>query len=76
MHLIFCDKMAKEKWVDKSHVRRTTDDGRKSYLYETNGLSKKCVEVADHHPDGTTTAYECDNSIIGQLFFGGKGKKK
>ena len=68
--------MTKEKWVDRNHFRRTTDDGKKSYLYKSDGWSDECVEVADHHRDGTTTAYEHDSSIIGQLFHSGKGKKK
>ena len=69
-------KMTKKSWVDKNHYRSTSDDKTKSYLYKADGLNSKCVEIADHHKDGTTTAYEHDDSIIGQLFHGGKGKKK
>jgi hypothetical protein len=68
--------MTKRNWVDKTHYRETTEDGRKSYLYETNELTSHCEEIADHHKDGTTDAYEVDDSIIGQLLYGGKGKHK
>lgn len=64
------------EWVDKNHYRDTIDDGRKSYLYESDGLNSHCVEVADHHKDGTTDAYKADNSILGSLFHGGKGEHK
>jgi len=67
-----------------THIRDTSDDGRTSWLYEVNqglgllisGPKGPCVEVAEHHEDGTTTAYEYDGSIIGMLFHGGKGKRK
>ncbi|MBI2115569.1 MAG: hypothetical protein HYT85_10865 [candidate division NC10 bacterium] len=82
--------MGKETYVrDESgkatHVRVTSDDGRTSWLYEAdNSISGqlfhsgrgKCVEVAEHYPDGTTRAYEHDGSILGELFSGGKGKEK
>jgi len=68
--------MPKEEWVDKNHVRVTSDDGRKSYLYETDGWSRHCTEIAEHHKDGTTDAYEPDTSPIGVFFHGGKGKHK
>ncbi len=71
--------MGKKHWVDDDHYREVSDDGRKSWLYEADGglLSPDtCVEVAEHHEDGTTTAWEKDSSIFGELFWGGKGKKK
>ena len=81
--------MAKEEYVrDPSgkitHIRVTSDDGRTSYLYEANegldvllhGIKGPCVEVAEHHKDGTTDAYEADTSFFGLLFGGGKGKHK
>jgi len=68
--------MTKEKWVDKNHVRVTTDDGRRSYLYKSDGWTRTCEEVADHTKDGKTIAYEADNSFSGTMFFGGKGKRK
>jgi hypothetical protein len=68
--------MAKREWVDKNHFRVVSDDGRRSWLYETDGWTDTCIEVADHHPDGTTDAYEADNSVVGQLFWDGKGRHK
>ena len=68
--------MGKREWVDENHYRETSDDGRRSYLYKTGGGFSDLEEVADHHEDGTTDAYEPDNSIIGSLFHGSKGKHK
>ena len=69
--------MSKRSRVDSNHVRVTSDDGRRSYLYEVDALGPDvCKEVADHHKDGTTTAYEADNSFVGALFWGGKGRRK
>jgi len=64
-------------WVDSKHYRETSSDGRQSYLYEAGGLLSPSilVEIADHHPDGTTTAYE-PGGIIDTLFGDGKGQKK
>lgn len=68
-----------------THIRETSDDGKRSYLYEadssiaghflTDGKGK-LVELADHKPTGETKAYEPATGIIGTLLFGGKGKPK
>lgn len=67
-------------WVDKSHYRVVSADGRKSYLYETNGWTSWCVGITDHHPGGTTEEFEVDHSFLGiirSVFTGNlKGKKK
>lgn len=82
--------MAKKKsWVRNrkgkaTHIRETSEDGKKSYLYKVKGgLSGlitgpkgSCVEIAEHRDDGSTDAYEADTSLIGMLFHGGKGSKK
>lgn len=68
--------VGKRSWPDNSHYRDTNKEGSKSYLYETNGWQSHLVEVAEHHPDGTTKAYEADNSILGTLLHGSKGKEK
>ena len=68
--------MSKKEWVDDNHYRETSDDGRRSYLWESNGWSSNLEEVAEHHKDGTTDAYEADNSIIGSVFHGSKGNHK
>lgn len=71
--------MSKKHWVDKEHYRTVSNDGKQSWLHKADGGlfgPDTCVEVADHHEDGTTSAYEYDSSITGQIFFGGKGKEK
>jgi hypothetical protein len=63
-----------------THIRETSEDGGTSWLYEVSnsiwGGKGGCVEVAEHHEDGTTDAYEYDGGIIGSLFGGGKGGHK
>ena len=71
--------MKEKHWVDDNHYRTVSDDGKESYLYEANTnpfVPDKCIEIAEHHSDGTTDAYEADNSVYASLFWGGKGKKK
>lgn len=70
--------MADEKhWVDDSHYRVVSDDGRTSYLYEVSGIlcNSHCVEITEHHSDGTTDAYEV-GGVLDSIFNGGKGKHK
>ncbi|MEM9292134.1 MAG: hypothetical protein AAGD01_10675 [Acidobacteriota bacterium] len=74
--------MSKKQFVkdnngDITHVRVTSKGGRSSWLYDHKPTvfgdgRGKCVEVADHHKDGTTTAYEFKDQIFGS----GKGKRK
>ena len=68
--------MSDKEWVDNDHYRVTSEDGRTSYLYKTDGWTSQCEEIAEHHKDGTTDAYEVDSSIIGALFHGSKGEHK
>ena len=82
--------MSKRSYVRDSKgkvtaIRETSDDGRRSYQYEAdkslighfvNDGKGVLEEVADHHKDGTTTAFKADNSILGSLFGGSKGRKK
>ncbi len=66
-------------WIDKNHYREVSDDGETSYVYKANNdlfFPDPCVEIAKHHSDGTTTAYEYDNSIFGSIFHGSRGDKK
>jgi len=70
--------MSSEKhWVDKNHYRVTSDDGKTSYLYEVSGIlcTSHCVEIAKHHSDGTTDAYEV-GGVLDSLCGDGTGKKK
>ncbi len=67
--------MSEKVWVDDNHYRIVADDGKTSHLYEADGGlfgPDTCVERADHHPDGTTTAYEPADP----LFTDGRGSKK
>ena len=66
----------KKVWVDDKHYCITHENRRKSYLYKSDGLSSHPVEVTDHFKNGTSRAHEVDNSIIGGLFHGFKGKAK
>lgn len=70
--------MSKSARVDKNHHRDTSDDGKTSYLYKDGSLISPdtCIEVADHHSDGTTTAYKYDGGFLNSLFHGGRGEKK
>ena len=63
-------------WVDKEHFVKVSDDGKTSYKYKTDGWDDTCVEITEHHENGTSDAYEVDNSVGGLLFDGGKGKHK
>ena len=65
--------MAEKNWVDNEHYRVVSDDGKTSYLYKADGglfHPDSCIEIAEHHEDGTTDAYEVDNSILGGLLHG------
>ena len=71
--------MSKITRVDDSHYRITDDNKRTSRLYENSGnifIPDDCVEVTDHHSNGTSTSYEADNSLWADFWFGGRGKKK
>ncbi len=66
-------------YVDDNHYRTVSDDGKTSWLYEHDGGlwgSSHCIEVSEHHSDGTTKAYDYDGSFLGSLFHGGKGDSK
>jgi hypothetical protein len=70
--------MSSEKhWVDDNHYRLVSDDGKTSYLYEVSGIlaTSTCVEITEHHSDGTTDAYET-GGLLDSIFNGGKGKHK
>lgn len=70
--------MSDKSWVDNNHYRETSSDGRTSWLYEVSGVipSSTCVEVTDHHSDGTSTAHEYDGSLLSSFTSGGRGDKK
>lgn len=71
--------MADKHWVDSEHYRTVSEDGTKSWLFKADGGlfgQDSCIERADHHSDGTTSAYEPDNSVFGVFFNDGRGTEK
>ena len=71
--------MSNRSRIDDDHYRVTDDDGGSSRVYEIDTrpfCSDRCVQVAVHHRDGTTDAYEADHSFFGTLFHGGRGSHK
>lgn len=70
--------MSEKHWVDRNHYRTVSEDGKTSYLFKADGglfHPDTCEEIADHHSDGTTTAYKSDNSLL-SLNGGGRGERK
>ena len=67
----------KKHWVDDDHYRTVSDDGKTSYLYEVKGVFgiSTCTEIAEHHDDGSTDAYEV-GGVLDSIFSGGKGNHK
>jgi len=62
--------MAKEAWLDNTHVRVTSDDGRISYLYEVDSFGgRTCTEIAERRADGTTDDY-IPARALDDLFWG------
>jgi hypothetical protein len=76
--------MSTKSWDENGYLRVTSDDGRRSYLYEPPetfigklfGGHGDCIEVADHHKDGTTTAYEFESGFFNEIFNAGRGELK
>jgi hypothetical protein len=66
--------MAKEAWMDSTHVRVTSEDGTTSYLYEVDSLGERtCTEIVERKPDGTTDAY-IPARALDDLFWGSRGR--
>jgi hypothetical protein len=61
--------MAKEAWMDSTHVRVTSEDGRTSYLYEVDSVS------AERRADGTTDDY-IPSRALDDLFWGARSTRK
>jgi hypothetical protein len=63
--------MAKEAWMDSTHVRVTSEDGKISYLYLVDPLgARTCTEIVERKPDGTTDAF-IPSKALDDLFWGG-----
>jgi hypothetical protein len=66
--------MAKEAWMDSTHIRVTSEDGRTSYLYEVDPHgARTCTEIAERRPDGTTDS-RIPARALDDLFWGGGGR--
>jgi hypothetical protein len=70
--------MSKESRVaGTDYVRVTTDDGRLSYGYHEGLLGERSPdEIAYHHQDGTTDAYEVDTNPLNIVTGDFRGKQK
>lgn len=56
--------MGDKHWVDDNHYRTVEEDGKTSYLFVADGgvfFEDTCIEVAEHHSDGTTTTHDPDD---------------
>lgn len=68
--------MAKEAWMDSTHVRVTSEDGRTSYLYEVDSVGDRtCTEIAERRADGTTDDY-VPSRALDDLFWGASSQRK
>ncbi|MFZ3011631.1 MAG: hypothetical protein WA060_01375 [Minisyncoccia bacterium] len=74
--------MPTEHRINENTIRIVDDDGRESRVYrEAEGLlapftPDECIEVAVHDLDGTTRAYEYDDSLLATILHGNKGALK
>jgi hypothetical protein len=68
--------VAKEAWMDSTHVRVTSEDGRTSYLYEVDSVGDRtCTEIAERRADGTTDDY-VPSRALDDLFWGASSQRK
>jgi hypothetical protein len=68
--------MAKEAWMDNTHVRVTSADGRTSYLYEVDSVGERtCTEITERKADGTIDDY-VPARALDNLFWGARSTHK
>ena len=67
--------MAKEAWMDNTHLRVTSEDGTVSYLYDvdTKG-ARTCTEIVERQSDGTTSSHLTARALD-DLFWGGGNRR-
>ncbi len=64
--------MPREAWMDSSHVRVTSEDGKTSFLYEVDAHgARTCTEISERRPDGTTDS-RLTARALDELFWGGR----
>ncbi|HUB18720.1 MAG TPA: hypothetical protein VL990_08805 [Acidobacteriaceae bacterium] len=67
--------MAKEAWMDSTHLRVTSEDGRTSYLYDVDASgARTCTEIIERRPDGTTNSHITARALD-DLFWGGRSHR-
>jgi hypothetical protein len=67
--------MPKEAWMDSTHVRVTSEDGRTSYLYEIDPHGDRtCTEIIERRSDGTTSSH-ISARALDDLFWGGRKRQ-
>lgn len=68
--------MAKEAWMDSTHVRVTSEDGRTSYFFDVDSAGERtCTEIAERKADGTTDDY-VSSRALDDLFWGSRDRHK
>jgi hypothetical protein len=64
--------MAKEAWMDNTHLRVTSEDGNIAYLYEVDAQgARNCTEIVERQSDGTTTSHVTARALD-DLFWGSR----
>ena len=67
--------MAKEAWMDSTHLRVTSEDGNIAYLYEVDAQgARTCTEIVERRPDGTTDTHVTARALD-DLFWGGGSRR-
>jgi hypothetical protein len=66
--------MAKEAWMDSTHLRVTSEDGSISYLYDADAQgARTCTEIIERQSDGTMTSH-LTASALDELFWGARSR--
>lgn len=67
--------MPKEAWMDSTHVRVTSEDGRTSCLYQVDSHGDRtCTEITERRSDGTTSS-RISARALDDLFWGGRRRQ-
>lgn len=67
--------MAKEAWMDNTHVRVTSEDGNVSYFYDVDAQgARTCTEINERRADGTTDS-RLSARALDDLFWGGGNRR-
>ena len=62
--------MPQESWMDNTHVRVTSEDGRTAYFYEVDDQgARMCTEIVQRRTDGSTSSH-LTSRALDDLFWG------